>query len=290
MKKHQVPLVLSITDFWFLCPKINLLRSDGENCDGITTPWDCLHCNARNAKVYQWPRSILPENATKLLLTASSKIPLISRRPGFRGIVGDMAERKKYLRDVFSLPDIRLTASTFVKEVHFKAGFDDPIRLHPYGHDLSWMEQYTGKLPSKKIRIGFIGQIIHSKGIHLLLEAVNQLENVIRERISLSIYGNLQKNPVYGAKLQELANGLGNVEFCGTYAHDESANVFSKIDILVVPSLWYDFPLIIDEAFATKTPVIATKLGQMAENVIDGSNGLLFERETRRILPTRLKE
>jgi glycosyltransferase involved in cell wall biosynthesis len=46
----------------------------------------------------------------------------------------------------------------------------------------------------------------------------------------------------------------------------------------VVPSLWYDFPLIIHEAFATKTPVIATNLGGMAEAVTHGVDGLLFER------------
>jgi glycosyltransferase involved in cell wall biosynthesis len=47
---------------------------------------------------------------------------------------------------------------------------------------------------------------------------------------------------------------------------------------LVVPSIWYDFPLIIHEALATKTPVIATNLGGMAEAVAHETNGLLFDR------------
>jgi glycosyltransferase involved in cell wall biosynthesis len=42
--------------------------------------------------------------------------------------------------------------------------------------------------------------------------------------------------------------------------------------------VWYDFPLIIYEAFATKTPVIATDLGGMAEAIQHGATGLLFER------------
>jgi glycosyltransferase involved in cell wall biosynthesis len=55
--------------------------------------------------------------------------------------------------------------------------------------------------------------------------------------------------------------------------------VLSEIDVIVVPSLWYEnAPLVIQEAFATKTPVITTNLGGMAEAVDHGINGLLFER------------
>ena len=67
VKKHHIPLVLSITDFWFLCPQINLLRSDGENCDGTTTPWDCLQCMAQNSKIYRLSQKVLPEKVQKFL-------------------------------------------------------------------------------------------------------------------------------------------------------------------------------------------------------------------------------
>jgi glycosyltransferase involved in cell wall biosynthesis len=84
--------------------------------------------------------------------------------------------------------------------------------------------------------------------------------------------------PVYGSQLRELGENIQNLRFCGTYAHEDSAKVFADIDVLIVPSMWYDFPLIIYEAFAAKTPVIATNLGGMAEAVTHDVNGLLFER------------
>lgn len=47
---------------------------------------------------------------------------------------------------------------------------------------------------------------------------------------------------------------------------------------LVVPSVCYEnFPLKVVEAFASGLPVIASRLGAMAELVGDGSTGLLFE-------------
>ncbi len=55
--------------------------------------------------------------------------------------------------------------------------------------------------------------------------------------------------------------------------------VFSKLDVLVVPSIWYEnTPLVIYSAHATGTPVIATNLGGMSEVVHHGVNGLLFEK------------
>ncbi len=51
-----------------------------------------------------------------------------------------------------------------------------------------------------------------------------------------------------------------------------------EIDILIVPSIWHENnPLVIQEAFLSKTPVIASNIGGIPELVIDGVNGLLFE-------------
>jgi glycosyltransferase involved in cell wall biosynthesis len=54
--------------------------------------------------------------------------------------------------------------------------------------------------------------------------------------------------------------------------------VLDEIDVVVVPSLWYEnAPLVIGAAQAYGIPVIATRLGGMKEMVIDGVNGFTFE-------------
>jgi glycosyltransferase involved in cell wall biosynthesis len=278
VKDAGLPLVLSLTDFWFLCPRIKLLRSDGENCNGLTTAWECLRCKLHDSKAYRWPSRILPENAVSFLLTSISRYPLLTRQRGLRGMAGDMAERKAFLRQALSWPDVRTTASPFVRDIYAAGGIEAPIKVQPYGHDLDWLDGYVGKTPSDVLRIGFIGQIIESKGVHLLLKAARSLQAGLEGKFTLFIYGNLQKTPAYGDQLRTMAANLANVQFPGTYAHDQSGAVFANIDVLVVPSLWYDFPLVIYEAFATGTPVIATNLGGMAEAVSNEVSGLLFER------------
>ncbi|HMN28332.1 MAG TPA: glycosyltransferase family 4 protein [Caldilineaceae bacterium] len=278
VKQAGLPLVLSLTDFWFLCPRITLLRHDGENCDGDTTPWECTRCLSNHAKIYRWPRRVLPEVGVAKFITTLSRFPQLTRQPGLRGMVGDVGDRKAFLSQAFQWPDHRVTASSFVRSVFESNGFEAPITVQPYGHDLAWLAAYPGKAPSRQLRIGFIGQIVGFKGVHLLLEAVRSLRARFGDRFTLSIYGNLDKLPAYSDRLRSMAADLPNVTFCGTYAHEQSGRVFSSLDVLVVPSLWYDFPLIIFEAFATNTPVIATNLGGMAEAVTHEVNGLLFER------------
>ncbi len=284
-----IPLVLSLTDFWFLCPRINLLRGDGGACDGATTPWECTRCLAHAAKVYRCPRAVLPESAVATLLTAAGRWPVLNRRRGLRGMVGDMRCRKAFLKDALHWADLRLTASDFVRDVHVANGVTAEILVHAYGHDLDWLAGYAGKTPATRVRVGYVGQLVPSKGVHVLLEAWRRLPAAVSERMSLDVYGALDKVPDYGVRLTGLAEGLTNVRFRGIYDHDDSAEVYASIDVLAVPSLWADFPLVVHEAFATRTPVVATNLGGMAEAVRPGRTGLLFERGNAEDLARQLR-
>ena len=232
----------------------------------------------RGSKAYRWAHLVLPEAAAGRLLQGMVRFPQVTRHRGLRGIASDMEDRKAFLREALELPDACITASEFVRQVFVANGTTRPIQVTPYGHDLEWTQRYRGKTPSDVIRFGFVGQCSEPKGLHVLIQAARLLRERQDRDFRIVVYGNLNKSPSYGERVQVLASGLPNIEFAGTYRHENSADVYSNIDVLVVPSLWYDFPLVIHEAFATKTPVIATNLAGMAEAVSDGVDGLLFER------------
>ena len=64
----------------------------------------------------------------------------------------------------------------------------------------------------------------------------------------------------------------------GPFAHDELPAVLSSLDVLVVPSVWYEnTPFVVLEAFSTGRPVVASDLGGLSELVDDGVNGKLFK-------------
>ena len=69
------------------------------------------------------------------------------------------------------------------------------------------------------------------------------------------------------------------MEFHGPYSREALATILSAMDVLVLPSLWYEnTPFVVLEAFAAGTPVVATDVGGLAEIVQHGVNGELFRR------------
>jgi glycosyltransferase involved in cell wall biosynthesis len=64
----------------------------------------------------------------------------------------------------------------------------------------------------------------------------------------------------------------------GALKVDEVHTEMQRARALVVPSIWYEtFGLVVVEAFAAGTPVIASRIGVLPGLVEDGATGLLFE-------------
>lgn len=282
-----LPVVVTLTDFWFICPRVTLLRGDGKSCDGQVTEWECLECLLNGAKAERWSKRVLPPTTAIKFLGAISKHGGITRLAGLRGMAMDISQRRVVLRRALEEANRVLIASQVALDLFRRNGFLIPIAIVPYGHDLSWLGAYTGKSPSSAVRFGFIGQIAAMKGPQLLIEAFRNAFETGKAR--LFIYGNLDKDPLFSRQLRSLADGCVDIEFRGTYPHAASSQIFADMDVLVVPSLWNDYPLIINEAFATQTPVIASDFGGMSEVVRHEVNGLLFKRGGREDLEAQLK-
>jgi len=278
IKRAGVPLILTLMDFWFLCPSVQLLRSTGELCDGLTTPYQCQSCLMLESGASKKMNKLgLSTQMQSRLWEPLANIPILAKQPGFRGKLLDMKERKKLLKRVIDLPDLVLSHSAIVKEI-FSRHTPREIRILPNGHDLSWVQaEAKKKAANQLLRIGYMGQVVPIKGVHILVEAF-QKANLLN-RATLEIWGGLEQDLDYVNDLKRLIEGNPAISLNGRFSRDDLTNVLSRFDILVVPSLWLEnAPLVIQEAFALKIPVIATNLGGMAEMISHEVNGLLFGR------------
>jgi glycosyltransferase involved in cell wall biosynthesis len=82
----------------------------------------------------------------------------------------------------------------------------------------------------------------------------------------------------FKAEIDALASAAGaKVIRHGAYRRDEMAKLLAAVDWVITPSIWWEnAPLVIQEAFQQRRPVICSDIGGMAEAVANGHDGLHF--------------
>jgi len=247
-EERGLPIIVTLHDYWYICPNAQLVRPGGKTCRGTIFHLECTIC--AGASLGQG------------ILTLFS--PVLSLL---------FFHRDRYLRSKLAKVELFLSPSHFLKQRYVAQGFPEE-RIVPVenGVDVSRVIPRKERDGVSPIRFGYLGSIAWQKGVHLLIEAFNPLS----EGAELMIYGDLSVFPGYVQGLRELARNPA-IHFRGYIPHQQVWQVLSEIDLLVVPSLWYEnSPMVIREAFAAGVPVIASRIGALAEKVRDGVDGLHF--------------
>ncbi len=111
----------------------------------------------------------------------------------------------------------------------------------------------------------FVGRLSQEKGIATLAESLRLLPSA-----RLTVVG-------AGPEMGQL-EGMDTIRLMGFQSPEGVRAEMCAASALVMPSIWYEnFPRTLVEAFACGLPVIASRLGAMAELIEDGETGLLFE-------------
>lgn len=111
----------------------------------------------------------------------------------------------------------------------------------------------------------FVGRLSEEKGLATLVAAWRNLD------LPLELVG--------GGPLAEWLRreAPSSIRLLGAQDRDAVTAAMRRAAVLVVPSVWYEtFGIVLVEAFANALPVIASRLGAMAELVDEGETGLLF--------------
>jgi glycosyltransferase involved in cell wall biosynthesis len=228
------------------------------------------------AKAYRWTKAVLPIAAVRHLLTWVSRQPAISRRRGLRGLAMDMAARKALLLELLQQATILVAPSRALAEVYAANGVTRETRIINYAHRLEWLRDLQPRRPDDRLVFGFVGRIAREKGVHVLAAATGRLSSELPLRVD--VWGDPQQEPAYAAALPRSDAGRATLCFRGRFDRARVAEIYSQIDVLVVPSIWRENnPLVVQEAFAAGIPVIASDVGGIAEFVGHEVNGLLVK-------------
>jgi glycosyltransferase involved in cell wall biosynthesis len=141
-----------------------------------------------------------------------------------------------------------------------------PIELDPPLADPPWARNDSAPV------IGFVGRIEPRKGVLDLIAAAPTIR-AGSPGAEVVIVG----DDPWGAFPDYLAQVRAASDVVHVPWHDNAAGLMRHFDVLVAPSLQEPFGTVLSEAMAVGTPVVATRVGGLAEVVDDGVTGLLVE-------------
>jgi len=144
---------------------------------------------------------------------------------------------------------------------------------------------------NKKVQLLFLSNLIESKGVFILLQALNNLQK--REFDFTCNFvggvGDITENDFNNkVKYFELEK---NVFYLGKKYDKEKFDIFSNSDIFILPSFYENecFPLVLLEAMQFGLPLISTYEGAIPEIIEDGVNGFLLKQKNTDTLTSKLE-
>jgi glycosyltransferase involved in cell wall biosynthesis len=267
-----IPIVLTLTEYWFLCARLNLIQATGTLCNGPETIEKCTRCLLEAKRRYRLPSQAAPKLMDWLWpnihKTSMSTKTLIS-----------VERRQTILHEALNSVQTVISPSQYLIEKFSEYGFDTSRFLfvrqglanYPTGQS-AWRPSPDGRL-----RVGYMGQIKEHKGVDLLVDAILAMREK-GENVSLDVWGNENESPVYTKTLQSQTVNDSHIRWNGLYTGSKMWDILTELDVVVVPSRWHEnSPNVILEAYKMGVPVVATNLGGMAELVEHEKYGLVFK-------------
>jgi glycosyltransferase involved in cell wall biosynthesis len=277
--RRRIPVVMTLHDYWLICQRGRFLKPDLSVCSGQTDE-GCARCfgyllSGQLIPMYQrlklapgkhrWVRDWLRWAYAKYAT---------HRRPSVEA-GWQIAQRMAHIHEICKSVSLFLAPSHFLREQFLAFGIPpEKVLFAECGLPGMALQNGRKRQPEDSIIFGYIGVVDPVKGIHHLVEAVAPLTGV-----ELRIYGGEADYAPYPNRAQFLAllRQSPHIRRMGRYNNPELGRILSEVDVVVVPSIWYEnAPLVIREAFLARKPVVTAAFGGMQEWVQEGVNGLLF--------------
>lgn len=241
----------TLHDYWLLCAMGHLIDTAGRECAGPESPLKCATC-----------------------LT------------GFQGqppsqIIDFFGRRNTAVRAGYDVIDCVLSPSSFLADAHERFALKRPAVL-----PLGWLPvaRTAKKTSPGKIVFGYLGQIIARKGLDLLIEALLGIPETDWE---LRIHGEIYDRGFFDG-IRERIGDHPAIRYLGPYTAKDLPELYSGIDVAIMPSRKENYPLTLLEALSTGTPVIASDVGGVREMMEDGREGLVFPMGDVKMLRERI--
>jgi glycosyltransferase involved in cell wall biosynthesis len=261
----------------YMCRSGELMRWGSEPCDGIAIPRKCAACNLTRLGLAQ----PIAEAVAATPLALSRALGEWQGRIGTAaGMAASVAEYQSMQREMFSLVDAFVVLNETGRRMLLANGSPAAkLALNRLG------VSFVGAIgkPSADIRptsapvkFGYVGRLHPTKGLIELIRAVRGIPGDVA--FALDVRGPILDDETrrFADELRRIADGDPRITIGGGIASSDVPAHLATLDALLCPSMWFENgPTIALEAMAVGTPVIASRVGNLAEAIEDGVTGRL---------------
>lgn len=182
------------------------------------------------------------------------------------GVFDDPMEKLLRKDEELLAADLIIVASEFTKQSilnYFPHHINAPIKVVNYGFPNVAKNRSYQSLHGRKLKCLYVGRLSQAKGLSYMFEAIERIE----EKAELTIVGsgNLDACP-------QLRAHISKHHYIPYLPHNEVLNIMQKHDVLIFPSLFEGYGLVVPEAMSQGTPVIATDKTCASDLVQHGYN------------------
>jgi len=251
IKEHfDIPVVLTLRDYWYLCPWIDLIDYAGRRCAADDSDMACRECFFKRLN--------------------------ISRdKEEFKEIHKEFEQRRSAWIEVLNLVDRINTVSPFIRRFYIEKGVrEDRMEAIHVGLPLERISPGVN-MQSRCFNLVFLGTFSRQKGAHLILDFFERNHD---PDIHLYVWGSISDREI----LSRLNNIRDNrIHYMGSYERENLRDILKNMHIGLVPSVYNDpAPQVIFEFLNAKIPVIGSNRGGIPDFVVDGYNGFIFDPDT----------
>ncbi len=235
--REKIPYVLTLTDFFLICPKVILAPKNNSLCSGPQ------HGSACRVLCSEFSEGFIGKR-----LTIAKEILLNAKQ---------IVSPSKFV------------ARIFIQEIN---ELDIKIIGHGirYNHIKENKRIYHG---GEKLIFGYAGTIAYHKGVHVLVEAFKRIDN---ENAELKIFGSGDERYIKFLKeIAGKSDKVSFCGTFSSVQVGEVLNGLDVLVIPSV--CYESYSLILHEALASNVPAIVSALGGMLEKINDGITGFTFE-------------
>ncbi|NDJ17227.1 glycosyltransferase [Myxacorys almedinensis] len=262
-----------------VCVRGTMMQAGHTACDGQIEVTRCSQCLGVSKRVPAWVAERLSQIPPAIAEAGQARLRR-SRDVRFRQLGTTLStpahvrDRAHQLREIVALSDQIVVVCQWLYDALVRNGVPEK-KLLLSRHGVSSSGAATS-IPHRSLTIGFLGRWQETKGVQILVEALQHVPRSLPVELIIHATHADQHGQANRDKISAIAASDPRIQIKAPLSRDAVPSAIAQFDLLAVPSQWLETgPLVVLEAHAVGTPVIGSRLGGIAELVEHGKDGWL---------------